>query len=73
MQDKLTKAQRQAAYAKNTGYAAQAKYDSTNTTVITLKFNKNTEPDLISRLQSVDNKSGYIKGLIRDDIKNETA
>lgn len=29
---------------------------------------KNTEKDIINKLESVENKSGYIKQLIRDDI-----
>ena len=29
---------------------------------------KNTEQDIIAKLDSVPNKAGYIKGLIRQDI-----
>lgn len=34
------------------------------------KFNcvKNTEKDIIDKMESVENKSGYIKRLIRKDI-----
>ena len=48
---------------------ATAKYDSTNTVQIKLKLNKTTDDDIITRLNKVDNKQGYIKSLIRNDIK----
>ncbi len=55
-------------YEKRTGYAAQRKYDKENTKSFTFRFVKKTESDLIEKLESVENKSGYIKQLIRDDI-----
>ena len=33
-----------------------------------LKLNKEDDKDVIERLQEQENKQGYIKGLIRDDI-----
>lgn len=38
------------------------------------KFNcvKTTEKDIIEKMESVENKSGYIKGLIRKDITETT-
>ena len=50
---------------------AQAKYDSANTRKITLKFNLQTDADVLERLDQVDNRQGYIKQLIRDDIAKE--
>lgn len=35
---------------------------------IYLKLNKEDDEDVIDRLQKQENKQGYIKGLIRDDI-----
>lgn len=35
---------------------------------IYLKLNKKDDRDVIERLQQKENKQGYIKGLIRDDI-----
>lgn len=34
-----------------------------------LKLNRNTDHDIIDKLDSVPNKQGYIKGLIRADIE----
>lgn len=49
----------------------QARYDATHTTAITLKLNKATDADILSKLAAVDNKQGYIKNLIRQDITKE--
>lgn len=49
---------------------SQAKKDwiRKNTFKIGVKFNRHTDPDIIARLETVPNKSGYIKALIRRDI-----
>lgn len=48
---------------------AQAKYDKDNTVQIKLKLNKKTDADIIARLAAADNRQGYIKELIRSDIR----
>ena len=48
---------------------AVAKYDAANTKSHLLKLNKNTDADIIAHLDQQPNKMGYIKNLIRDDIK----
>lgn len=47
---------------------ANAKYDAKATMQIKMKLNKNTDADIIQKLESVDNKQGYIKALIRADL-----
>ena len=49
---------------------ANAKYDATNTTQVKFKFNNKTDADVIERLNEVPNKAGYVKSLIRADIKS---
>ena len=49
-------------------YASQQKYDKTNTTQIRMKLNLKTDADILEKLESVGNKQGYIKTLIRADI-----
>lgn len=44
------------------------KYDSANTVFIGLKFNKKTDADILEQLEKQDNKQGYIKKIIREDI-----
>lgn len=47
---------------------AKERYDKAKTKVYTIKVIKNTEADIIERLEREDNKAGYIKRLIRKDI-----
>ena len=49
----------------------QARYDAAHTAQIKLKLNTTTDADILSRLAAVDSKQGYIKRLIREDIKRE--
>lgn len=52
---------------------AQKKYDEVNRDKfknIHLKFNRIDDADIIDKLESEKNKQGYIKDLIRKDIKN---
>ena len=46
-----------------------AKYDAANTKGLFLKFNKKTDADILEWLEQTDNKQGYIKELIRNDMK----
>ena len=51
---------------------AQQKYDRDNRgkfKVMTLKFNKELDADVLEKLANVPNMQGYIKELIRKDIK----
>lgn len=51
---------------------AQKRYDEVNKDkfrMIHLKLNRDTDADIISKLESVENIQGYIKELIRQDIK----
>ena len=45
------------------------KYDKENTKRVYIKLNKNTDSDILSYLDSKPNKQGYIKSLIRKDMK----
>lgn len=47
----------------------QARYDKDNTRRINLKLNATTDSDVIARLAAVPSMQGYIKDLIRADIK----
>ena len=49
--------------------ASNAKWDAANTRQIKLKLNLKTDADILSKLDSVENTQGYIKRLIREDIK----
>lgn len=47
----------------------QKKYDLANTKTYTIKVVKTTEKGIMDKLDSVPNKAGYIKALIRKDIE----
>lgn len=49
---------------------ASMKYNAANVKQIKLNLNKKTDADIISHLETCSNMQGYIKNLIRKDIKN---
>lgn len=50
--------------------AIQSKYDKVHCRRCNIKLNKETDKDILDLLDSLDNKQGFIKSLIRDYIKN---
>ena len=51
---------------------ANARYDASHTKQIKLKLNLDTDDDILRHLELLDNKQGYIKKLIRNDIKKNS-
>ena len=49
----------------------QKKYDKANSKFISLKLNLKYDADILEKLDSVESKQGYIKQLIREDIKKK--
>ncbi len=49
----------------------QERYNKAHTTLVPIRFVNHTEADLLEKLDSVPNKAGYIKGLIRADLAKE--
>ena len=47
------------------------KYARNNCKKMTFEFNKNTDADILEKFEKVPSKLGYIKKLIREDIKKE--
>lgn len=52
---------------------ASNKYDKENTKQISLRLNKKTDADILDHLETVGSKQGYIKELIRQDMKKSNA
>lgn len=48
---------------------AIAKFIQENTVSVHLALNKNTDADIIAKLESVPSQMGYIKALIRADME----
>ena len=54
--------------------SANARYNEKNVIQVKFGFNKKTDSDIIEHLEKVserESKQGYIKRLIREDIKKE--
>lgn len=52
---------------------ANNKFNKANTRMVSLRLNYKTDADIISKLDSVESKMGYIKSLIRKDLKETNA
>lgn len=63
-----TKGEIQRDYEKRTGYAATKKWQAQHVKRYGFPVMMDTESDVIQKLESVPNKSGYIKDLIKKDI-----
>ena len=50
---------------------ASVKYNSEHTTLLTVRLNLGSDRDIIDHLKSQENKQGYIKKLIREDIEKD--
>lgn len=58
-------------YNKKTGYAAQNKYLRERSRQIIFRLFSPQEDDIVDWLDKQPNKSGYIKDLIREDMKSK--
>lgn len=58
--------------SKLPSYTQKAKADyRKRITTVTITINPRTEPEIYKKINEQDNKSGYIKNLIKNDIKGE--
>ena len=48
---------------------ATRKYDKEHSRQILLKLNKKTDADILAKFDAVPNMQGYVKTLIREDLK----
>ena len=62
---------RQREYNKKTGYAAQNKYHRDKMKAYTIRMMLDSDSDIINHIEKIQNKSEYIKSLIRADIAKE--
>ena len=51
---------------------AQSRYDKAHTQQILFKLNRTTDADILAKLEDVENKQGYVKQLIRQDIRGNS-
>jgi hypothetical protein len=62
---------RKAKSTSNAHTRANNKYNKANTKQYQVRLNLKTDADLIAKMESVPNKLGYIKSLIRADIEKD--
>ena len=48
---------------------AVKRYNQAATIQLAIRLNKRTDADIVAHLETVKSKAGYIKQLIRDDIR----
>lgn len=51
-------------------YAPQERYQKENIQRVVIKLNKRTDADILEHLENIENRQGYIKELIRNNIKD---
>ena len=55
-----------------TYYPSSAKYEREKLLRVMVKFNRKTEPELVERMESQENKAGYLKRLVKEDLERES-
>lgn len=52
-------------------YPSKKRYDKKTLRKVLVSFNRNVEPELVEFIERKENKSGYIKQLVREDYKKQ--
>lgn len=52
-------------------YPANKRYEEKNIVKVAVGFNRKTEPEITERVEAEDNKAGYLKRLVREDVERE--
>lgn len=52
-------------------YPSNARYEKENLVRVMVKFNRKTEAPLVERIEREDNRAGYLKRLVKEDIRRE--
>ena len=52
-----------------TYYPTNQRYEKEKLLKVTVAFNRNREPELVERMEAQENKAGYLKRLVREDVE----
>lgn len=52
-------------------YPSKKRYDAKNIVRVTVAFNRNTEPELVERIEKEENKAKFLKRLVKEQIERE--
>ena len=66
------RAEAQRKYGQKTKYAAQARYNREETKNFSMRFSKKDDYIVIAKLESVANRTDYIRNLILQDIASHS-
>lgn len=55
-------------YYNQTSLKADTKYKKANIIKVNMSLNRNTDGDILAYIDTIDNKQGYLKSLIREDM-----
>lgn len=54
-------------------YPSKKRYDAKNIVKVTVGFNRNTEPELVERIEAEEERVAFLKQLVREQIEREKA
>ena len=52
-------------------YPSNNKYQRESLLRVTVPFNRKHEPDLVKKMEEQENKAGYLKRLVKEDIERD--
>lgn len=52
-------------------YPSKKRYDAKNILKVAVGFNRNTEPELVERMEREESKATFLKRLVREQVERE--
>ena len=52
-------------------YPSKKRYDAKTIVKVTVGFNRNTEPELVERIEREESKATFLKRLVREQVERE--
>ena len=52
-------------------YPSKKRYDAKTIVKVTVGFNRNTEPELVERIEQEESKATFLKQLVREQVERE--
>ena len=52
-------------------YPANQRYERDTLLKVSVAFNRNTEPELVAKVEEQESKAGYLKRLVKEDVERD--
>ena len=52
-------------------YPANKRYERDTLLKVSVAFNRNTEPELVAKVEEQESKAGYLKRLVKEDVERD--